>query len=152
MKLGFALLPFLSFAAQAQDAPSLPLELFGIALGSVYALSAADENAVGTFPVKGLVSEPLSVHRGNSLYFEPLSERVAFPYRELEDENNDAPMTSFRMFVYPIIPEDVETLAELQELDLPQKVFMIEWSLNDDRMTDSDRYSWAADRGSQARR
>jgi hypothetical protein len=29
---------------------------------------------------------------------------------------------------------------------------MIEWSLNDDRMTDSDRYSWAADRGSQARR
>jgi hypothetical protein len=147
MKLGFALLPFLSFAAHAQDAPSLPLELFGIALGSVYALPAADadEHAVGTFPIKRLVSEPLSVHRGNSLYFEPLSESAAFPYREFEDENNHTPMTSFRTFVYPILPEDVATLADLQELDLPQKVFMIEWSLKDDRMTDGDRYTWAAD-------
>ena len=90
MKLRFALVVLfpasLILTAQAQDVPEVPSALFDIELGGVYEYRSdgADENSPGTFPVRRLVSEQLSVHRGISLYFEPLTANSAFPFRELE--------------------------------------------------------------------
>ena len=144
MKLPFALLPFLVFPAQAQNVPRVPTELFDIELGGVYEHPSdrADENPAGTFPVKRLVSEPLSLHRGLSLYFEPLTESEAFPFQEIAQENGD-PITSYRVHVYPVLPRDATTLADLRERNLAQKVFMIEWSRGDSKNTDRDGYAWA---------
>src|SRR5690606_31813454 len=77
MKLRFALVVLfpasLILTAQAQDVPEIPSALFDIELGGIYEYRSdgADENSPGTFPVRRLVSEQLSVHRGISLYFEP---------------------------------------------------------------------------------
>jgi hypothetical protein len=147
VKLRFALLPLLAFTAQAQETPEVPAVLFDIGLGSLYELPAAgaDENAVGTFPVKRLVSEQLSLHRGQSLYFEPLTESEAFPFREFVQENSDYPITSYRVRVFPVLPTDATTLAELRELNLAQQVSLIEWSLGNSGLGGSDAYNWAFD-------
>jgi hypothetical protein len=145
MRLRYALLPFLAFPAQAQEAPEMPTMLFDVGVGSVYEYppAGADENAVGTFPVKRLVSEQLSLHRGLSLYFEPLTESGAFPFSEIAQESGDYPISSYRLHVFPIIPRDVTTLADLRELNLPQRVTMIEWSRGHDQQSDGGAYTWA---------
>jgi hypothetical protein len=143
MKLLFALVPFLVFPAQAQDVPQVPTELFDIALGGTYEYSS-DRAYAGTFPVKRLVSEQLSLHRGLSLYFEPLTESAAFPFFEIPQENGGYPIASYRLHVYPVIPAAPTTLADLRERKLPQRVFMIEWSRGQSE-TDRDGYDWAID-------
>lgn len=140
----FALLPFLVLPAQAQDVREVPAALFGVGLGGIYEYpSDSADNAVGTFPVKRLVSERRSVHRGLSLYFEPLTENAAFPFREIAQEDGASRITSYRLHVFPVIPPGATTLAELQESNLPQKVNMIEWTLGGTERRDGDDYSWA---------
>lgn len=145
MKPVLALLSLLAVAARAQTPPGVPAVLFDVFLGAVYEYPAdgTDENAVGTFPVKRLLSERSSLHRGVSLYFEPLNEEAAFPFRDTETESSASPMSSYRLFVYPVLPEDDAPLAELRERNLPQRVFMVEWSQGDGRR--SDAYVWAID-------
>jgi len=145
MKQCFALLPFLVLPAQAQDVREVPTALFGVGLGSIYEYppDSADDNAVGSFPVRRLVSERRSVHKGLSLYFEPLTENKAFPFREIVQEDGAKRVTSYRLHVFPVIPPGATTLAALQENNLPQKVNMIEWSLGGPEPRDGDDYSWA---------
>jgi hypothetical protein len=147
VKPWLALLPLLAFTAQAQQAPEVPAVLFDIGLGSIYEFpsAGADENAVGTFPVKRLVSERLSLHRGRSLYFEPLTEDEAFPFREFVQASRDYPITSYRVRVFPVLPTDATTLAELRERNLAQQVSMIEWSLGNSGLGGGDAYNWAFD-------
>jgi hypothetical protein len=145
MKRCFALLPFLVLPAHAQDVSEVPTALFGVGLGSVYEYGpdSADDNAVGTFPVKRLVSEQRSVHKGLSLYFEPLTENPAFPFREILQEDGANRITSYRLHVFPVIPSGTTTLAELQESNLPQQVNMIEWGLGGPEPRNGDDYMWA---------
>lgn len=143
MKLRFALVPFLALRvlpAPAQDVPEVPSMLFDIELGGVYAYPSdgAEGKSVGAFPVKRLVSEQLSVHQGISLYFEPLTENAAFPFREIALDHSAYPITTHRVYVYPVLPQEVLTLEDLRESNLPQRVFMIEWSRGD-----GGGYTWA---------
>ena len=146
MKPAFAVLSLLAIQAQAQNAPELPASLFDIELGGVYLYSSdgAESGAAGTFPVRRLVSEPIRLHRGVSLYFEPLNERAEFPYAEylLDDGNR---ITNFRIYVFPVLPENPRTMDDLRGRDLPQQVFMIEWSLGNRQGSDDRAYDWASD-------
>jgi hypothetical protein len=145
MKVLVVLLASLIFPAQSQEARQVPTSLFGIELGQSYEFPAvsAGDNAVGTFPVKRLVSEQRSLHRGLSVYFEPLGEAEGFPYHEIAQEHGDYPIASYRVRVYPVIPRDVTTLAALRELNLPQQVSLVEWSLGNSETSGDDGYAWA---------
>jgi hypothetical protein len=117
MKQLSTLLPFLVLPAEAQELPAVPATLFGVSLGSIYEYSpdGAGDTAVGTFPVKRLVSERQSVHKGLSLYFEPLTEYTVFPFRETAQADGANRITSYRLHVFPVIPSGDTTLAELRE-------------------------------------
>ena len=149
MKLRLALLSVLAAMAEAraQDSPELPADLFGIGLGSVYEYSngANGGNATGTFPVRRLFSERPSLHDGSSLYFEPLTAYEAYPFRESVREGINYPMSNFRIFVYPVLPEGRLNREELVKQPLPQKVVMIEWTSGDNEMRGEAGYAWASE-------
>lgn len=145
MKPSLYLLLPLAFPVQAQNVSELPGSLFDIELGGVYEYGSpgVDEGSVGTFPVRRLISEQVSLNRGLSRYFEPLSRNGTFPFNEFTLDNGEL-ISSFRFYILPVLPEVTGTLAELQERDLPQQVLMIEWSQGS-RIADGDNYSWAYD-------
>ena len=147
MRLPLALLAFLACPVQAQTAREVPNSLFGFELGGVYEFSAGGAaNTVGSFPVKRLVSEQLTLHRGVDVFFEPLTDDDTLPFGETAPVNGGRPMTSHSVRVYPVLPEKLTTLAELREQNLPQRVTMIEWSSRGVRLGDRQRYEWAVDR------
>lgn len=147
MKRWLALLPFVALPTWAQEVHEIPTTLFGVGLGNVYEYPPVDaaDGAVGTFPVKRLVSEQQSVHKGLSLYFEPLPENAPFPFGEVTQKDGADRISSYRLHLYPVIPTGATTLAQLRESNLPQKVNMIEWSLVGPKPQAVDDYSWARD-------
>ncbi len=146
LQVRFALLVLLASPALAQEAPEFPASLFGIGLGDVYEYAAfgAEGSAVGSFPMKRLISARRSLHRGASLYFEPLTENADFPFREVAQGDGAAPIATHRAYVFPVLPDNLLTLTEPEMRNLPQKVYMIEWSDGHEQAQDASNYAWAA--------
>jgi hypothetical protein len=143
VKLRLAVLAFLAWPAHSQEPRELPTGLFGVELGSAYQYSVrAHDDAVGTFPVSRLLTEPLSLHRGRDVRFEPLAGKEALPFRAGRSRSAGEP-ARYSARVYPVIPGDVTTLAELRERNLPQAVTVIEWFRAADELDASERYAWA---------
>lgn len=145
MGIRIALLALLAGPALAQDSSPLPAALFGIELGSVYEYDSPDAppGAVGTFPMKRLISARRSLHRGASLYFEPLTASAEFPFHEIAQDGGAPSTSTYRVFVFPVLPDDIRTLTETEARILPQRVFMIEWAGSDVPARNNDDYAWA---------
>lgn len=145
LPIRFALLTLLASPALAQEATGLPDSLFGIGLGGVYEYApyGAEGNAVGSFPMQRLISARRSLHRGASLYFEPLTENADFPFREVAQRDGAAPIATHRAYVFPVLPDNLLTLTEPEMRNLPQKVFMIEWSDGEQPERNGNDYAWA---------
>lgn len=138
-KVLLLLLPYVAFA---QERERVPKELFGVSLDATYQLKEDGSNTLPVAKVAGVIRTPgMGIH----LYFEPLQKDQMFPYVEYPDWSNEYLMTSYRLFLLPVIADDVDTREELGAVS-EFRVVLIEWSnLGDGGKRNNDSYSWAVD-------
>ena len=128
--------------ASAKEGRPVPGELFGITLGEKYLIYPDGEPAQKRLPVRKGLSWSIFAGAGIHLYFEPLKDYSAFPYVEEEggSSENQVTKSSFRLYLYPVIPENISSLEEMNEGMLLWEVALIEWS---GELEGRDKYYWA---------
>ena len=116
--------------ADVGDKQGVPTQLFGIAVGRAYNIGNPEAGDLGDFPVKKFGGIKQFLGMGVSYYFEPLKANPMFEYiEEREKPDDEFFTTSFRAYIYPVIPDSVQTMDELQTVwpGLKQRVKLVEW-------------------------
>ncbi len=110
--LSVLLLVFSSYAIADEETKDLPNTLFGIALGMKAIFKQGDN--VGNLPVKKFTGMTRFAGNGLHYYFEPLNTSEEFPFYEFEEEGSAGlNRSNYRLFLMPIIPDDVHNLTEM---------------------------------------
>lgn len=134
MPLSLAFLTLLAHPTYSQDKKQeVPTELFGITVGKVYSLGEPESGDLGNFPVKKFTGMQKFMGSGVSYYFQPIKANPAFEYIEKKEKPEDSFFgTSFRAYIYPVIPPDIQSLKELEQIwmRLKHRVALVEWSKN----------------------
>lgn len=147
LALSLAFLTLLASPTHPQDKKQeVPKELFGITIGRVYSLGSPESGDLGDFPVKRFTGMQKFMGSGVSYYFQPLKANPAFEYIEKRKKPEDSFFgTSFRAYIYPVIPPNIQSLKELEQtwLKLKHRVALVEW--RKDMPTKDDAYYAAMD-------
>lgn len=121
----------------------VPKKLFGITLGGVYDLGDLEKKDYGDVPVKRATGINEFLGNGIHYYFQPKEASKFFKYVEKRDKPTDKYYeTSFRLYLYPVIPPTIKTSKQLNESKLKWEVSLIEWSAEKTK-TEKDAYFWA---------
>lgn len=123
-------------------AEGVPKSLFGVTLGEVYKTESKNDFAEHGFPVEKITGAQSFMGHGMHFYFKPKKAYPGFPYAESEPRKSDSDFhkTSFRLYVFPIIPEDIDTAKLLESKETWEwEVALIEWS-DDDAGNSWDTY------------
>ena len=137
---------------------SVPTKLFGITLGSVVKIDPKQNDAdVTKLPAKAFRGIKRFAGAGVHFYIEPVSAHERFPYIEKKVTPEDTEyVTSYRLYLLPLIPSKIKTFDELNEAVLDWEVATINWDMLDPKIdalklegperksADRDSYFWAA--------
>jgi hypothetical protein len=122
-------------AAKVQDKAVFPESLFGVQLGGIYTVG---QDNIGTMPVKNFTGMKQFLGSGINYYFEPLKDYKAFKYVEKRKSPDDAYFeTSFRLYLFPIIPSTLKNAKELLMHNLKWEVATIAWSDTTEKKEDA---------------
>jgi len=132
--------------SQVKNTQEVPTELFGIAIGKAYSIGEPENGDLSNFPVKKFAGIRKFMGSGVSYYFQPIKANPAFEYiekRELPENKYFA--TSFRAYIYPVIPPDIQSMKALDQIwmKLKHQVTLVEWSK--DMPNEDDAYYAAMD-------
>lgn len=133
------------FYGCADKTRDVPKELFGVRVGAIYKMGEGTKDKFGTLPIKKIGGAERSFGIGQHLYFEPLNENSAFPYKEKKKKPTDEYFTtSHHLYILPIIPSSIETEEQLNAYMIDDvEIASIDWS--DYKEDDSSAYFWIAD-------
>jgi hypothetical protein len=129
--------------SHASGKSPVPKSLFGVELGQVF--TASIENPAGNLPIKQWTGSRRVLGAGIHYYFEPLKKYKAFEYVEKRgNQEVDYFETSFSLYNFQLIPENIQTITQLNE----QKTFdflvsKINWEVP--IRDESKGYFWAID-------
>lgn len=135
---------FLLFSSEshARGSTPVPKSLFGVELGQVF--TATRENPTGSLSIKQWTGSKRFLGAGLHYYFEPLKKYKAFEYLEKNEGDSEYYETSFALYNFQIIPENIKDLSELESLETSDfLVSKIYWQVPFD--DDSTGYYWALD-------
>lgn len=127
-------------ASQGSGKQDVPTELFGIKVGQDYNIGNPDTGDLGDFPVKKFAGIQIFMGSGLSYYFEPLKANEMFEYVESRKKPDDRFFTtSFRAYLYPVIPESIQDIDRLKKAwpTLKQRVALIEWQMTSTKADDA---------------
>jgi hypothetical protein len=128
----------------AKFTAGVPETLFGVKLGGIYDLGEPETGNLGNLPIKKFTGVQSLLGSGLHYYFQPNSHSDFFAYKEKPKNPDDKYFPStFRLYLFPVIPESIKTIEELRTLKPKYQVSLIEWS--DKLKKDSDGYYWAVD-------
>jgi hypothetical protein len=156
-----ALAVFLSVFASAvfgQGSSPVPTKLFGVTLGTTVRFDPNQNDLdVKALPAKAYRGIKKFLGEGVHLYIEPESAHERFPYIERKAGPEDtAYVTSYRLYLLPVVPSYIKTLDELKASALDWEVVTINWEMIDPRIealdrdgperkaANTDSYLWAA--------
>jgi hypothetical protein len=132
--------------SQVKNTMEVPTELFGITIGKAYSIGEPENGDLGNFPVKKFAGIQKFMGSGVSYYFQPIKANPAFEYIEERKTPEDKFFaTSFRAYIYPVIPPDIQSLKELEQnwMKFKHRVTLVEWSK--DMPNENDAYYAAMD-------
>lgn len=144
LTLAFLMLFASPSSPQEKKTQEVPTELFGIKVGKDYRLGTPETGDFGDFPVKKFTGIKRLMGSGFSYYFQPIKANPAFEYIEERNKPEDTLFdTSFRAYLYPVIPPDVQSLRDLERVvtSMKHRVARVEWSKN---MPNKDEAYYAA--------
>ena len=124
----------------------VPTKLFGIELGRIYEIS--EDGRLKGAPIKKFTGMRKFLGQGIHYYFEPSRKYLPFEYVEWKEENSDYFTTSFRLYLFPVIPEGFGITEDTKSEDLKWEVAVVEWAIRvekDDQHTENDAFYWAVD-------
>jgi hypothetical protein len=141
----------LAGVALAGERREVPHELFGVPLGAIVSADPAAEDRLLGLPGIEVKAAEKFLGQGIHVYFKPSKEYAGFPYSEWSsDPSNRFPRTTFRLYLLPIIPENITTSEQLAELtnseDLEFEIALIEWRREPEGETADREAYWDARR------
>lgn len=110
------------------DKINVPNKLFGIQLGKHYEIgNGIDSN--GNMPIKKFNGIEKFLGEGIHYYFQPIKEYKAFKYFEKKKTTkSNFHSSSFSLYLFPVIPKDVNSIDKLESSVKYWEVAGIRWS------------------------
>ena len=103
----------------------VPTKLFGIELGRVYEMP--EDVILKGAPIKKFTGlKKAWLGHGTSYYFEPSRKYPPFEYVERKEDDSDYFTTSFRLYLFPVIPEGFLITEDTESKDIKWEVAVVE--------------------------
>lgn len=129
----------------SEKSRDVPKELFGVKLGAIYKIGEGTKDNFGTLPIKKMRGSEVSFGIGYHLYFEPLKENNAFPYKEKKKNSTDEYFTtSHHLYFLPILPTSIKSEEQLNAYKIDEvEIASVDWS--DYKENEDSAYFWISD-------
>jgi hypothetical protein len=133
------------FYGCAEKSRDIPTELFGVKVGAIYKIGEGTKDNFGTLPIKKMRGTEVSFGIGYHLYFEPLNDNKAFPYKEKKKNTSDEYFTtSHHLYFLPILPTSIKSEEQLNAYKIEDvEIASIDWS--DYKENEESAYLWVSD-------